>query len=361
MAAVPQASQLTQQQQPTPQQQQAPPLDIVPPSPGTNSIHPPDPMGASIRSSPRVDGTMRSSGHGGAGASFRAATPIDRQPSVAGTPSLPPVAPPAAAPPMQQLQAAADHTVSAAVAELHAALVERDIEVTQLQQRCRAYEAGMSQDADARVRTANEERERLAVQLRDAESRIRSLGEERDREVKTRDKRIADLQKQLSAAEKGGAARSPPQSAGKEQELMQRASAAEAQAAASAAQLADLDRRYREMGTLLQAAKAEAAQAVAVREDLQSKLQQAQEAILNSTAIGYENEVRLHQARCALHLILRELSSPPEDGMPGSPTRMAQLQLSPRRLQQVVSGAWGASASPESFGSPLFAESLPRS
>eukprot|EP00756_Hemistasia_phaeocysticola_P011612 Hpha_TRINITY_DN15133_c7_g1::TRINITY_DN15133_c7_g1_i2::g.127005::m.127005 len=341
------------------QQQQQQPQELVPPTPGTSSIAPDAhavSLGASYRSHPPVDATMAIRG------SMRSTPPVQVAPFAPPTPAtgyIQQEAPATTAP--VEMQAVAENAASAAVAELHATLLERELEVSALQQRLRAYEAGMSQDADARVRTASEERERLAVQLREAEGRIRSLTEERDREIKSRDKRISDLTSKLAAAEKkggGGTGRAQPAGGGgADAALIQRASAAEAQVAASAAQLSDLERRCVALGSQLQAARAEAARAVAVREDLQSKLVLAQDAIVSSTAVGYENEVRLHQARCALHLILRELSSPPDDGSAVSPSR-AQFHLSPRRLQQVVSGAWGSSP-PENLGSQLFADSFP--
>eukprot|EP00756_Hemistasia_phaeocysticola_P007980 Hpha_TRINITY_DN14455_c0_g1::TRINITY_DN14455_c0_g1_i1::g.158026::m.158026 len=230
-------------------------------------------------------------------------------------------------------------------------LVERDRRVNSLEQQVEALQRlHAASSMDNTVKVINEERTRLAARLKDANKeldRLRAANREKDLE-------ISRLSKSQASGDKG-VARTNSSSLRKDlQASSQRESAALAKSS-------DLQQQVMQLQRDLRLSRQETEGLAAEKDQLNEKLEQAHSAIIASTQRGHLNEVKLHQARTALHMVVRELgaaavqqvpellefqsgvgSAAPPGGDPRSCTpaadrRACHFHYSPRRHEQISS------------------------
>ena len=249
---------------------------------------------------------------------------------------------------IQPEEPAVPYSAEARVVELEALLATRDKELhTSREQVNSLQRLQASSSSDTKIKILNEERAKLASKVKEIETKLSKEVDKWKREAKKHEAEVNTLK----AKEKEKKSRDTV-------EARKSVSRAESEAlAASHAIVADVNAK-------LQAATRASAEKDAEMVSLQRKLRRAHEAIEHGASVGYNNEVKLHQARSALHAIMSEVSqaaSPVRDSRiqpggaggegGGSPLQIQQQQM--QQMQQQVSqtsgGGGGAAASPPRY------------
>eukprot|EP01065_Artemidia_motanka_P005032 TRINITY_DN12395_c0_g2_i1.p1 TRINITY_DN12395_c0_g2~~TRINITY_DN12395_c0_g2_i1.p1 ORF type:complete len:513 (+),score=145.64 TRINITY_DN12395_c0_g2_i1:61-1539(+) len=175
------------------------------------------------------------------------------------------------------------------IMELEVALAQKEKLVESLQR----IHASDSQDKDRKETKLRETESRMNRELEKARADLRRAEDDNRR-----------LTERLQAEEQTHTTRKYSRSTS---ELRKNLAASGEQASSALAQVAALQRREGELLEQLNACQTELASSKAECDDLHFQLQQAQEAILSSTAVSHANDIKLHQARWALQMVLQEL------------------------------------------------------
>eukprot|EP01061_Rhynchopus_euleeides_P022944 TRINITY_DN37444_c0_g1_i1.p1 TRINITY_DN37444_c0_g1~~TRINITY_DN37444_c0_g1_i1.p1 ORF type:complete len:421 (+),score=157.10 TRINITY_DN37444_c0_g1_i1:183-1445(+) len=180
---------------------------------------------------------------------------------------------------------------------------------------------------DAKIKMLSDERAKLAARVKEVETKLTKEVEKWKKEAKAREKEVAELK----SREKDRRSR-------EQVESRKSMSRAEAEAlAVSQVAIQELNTKHSAMQKAMAEKDAEVV-------SLQKQLKRAHDAIEHGATVGYNNEVKLHQARSALHAIMSEVSlaaSPARERQPQTPSSdspMPQVQQVPQHLQQVHHG-----------------------
>jgi len=223
-------------------------------------------------------------------------------------------------------------------------LAAKDKRVKSLEQQVEALQRLQAASTmDNTVKVVNEERTRLAARLKDANKEIDTLRAT----VREKDQTIA----KLKSADKG------PVEVGRTSSSLRKDLQASSQREADAvAKASELQQQIAKLQRELSEALHDTEGLVEERNALNLKLEQAHAAIIASTQRGHLNEVRLHQARTALHMVVQELgetaveqvpqlldfesaapSFPSRGYTPAAERRACHFHYSPRRDEQISS------------------------
>lgn len=189
--------------------------------------------------------------------------------------------------------------------------------------------------SDQKLKNVSEERTKLARQLKDTQEKLRRTEQEKSGLA-------AEVERLKQAANMGRKASGIAQTQSKKDlretdDLRKSLNSKESQLQDLRSDLRDYQQKVGEQQRMIEAMQhscARVAEMEAEADVTKQKLEQAQEAIISSTTHSYDNEVKLHQARAALHLILKELSSPAQQELQQQIAAAAGIAQLPAGLPQ---------------------------
>ena len=202
----------------------------------------------------------------------------------------------------------------ARIAELEAQVAAKDRELKLSRDQVEALQRlQANSNTDAKIRVLNEERSKLATRIKETETRLNREITKLKSDNTTKTQQIGDLKTQLSSRNSG--ARKSLHSA-------------EAAQAAILVQVNELKYKVTDLQKQL-------TERVTENQSLSNQLAKAQEAIVCGASSGYDSEVKLHQARSALHAIMNEVASAAASSpRAGSASPKYVQQSSPTNQQQ---------------------------